>query len=445
MAQQAEIHVSRKIVEDAQAPSADQPAAPAPHLRQHVWFTAAPAEESGAGTAPDPTFEWSLHGAYSHEGSTATGTAHVFLAPGHRNLERPLILADGFNYGPSDLADLWEHFDKKEGGRFLTRLRESGIDVILLGFDERHTHIQANAGVATACIHRAIAERIGSEPLIVGGVSMGGMITRYALARMEHESVDHQTGTYFSWDTPHNGAWIPLILQQMAYFFETFIPEDPDSPKQAELIRSAAAQQLLWAWVENSKYEGPVATSSKLRTDFLRELAGYGDFPQRPKKIGVANGNGAGVGLKLTPGETAFDWKDQYNTVSAKALIQPDKGAKEPIGSMHIALEIRRSSTTAVPALDGAPGGTLASFGMVAKALGIEVDERFHSTCFVPAVSAVALDFDPESWDVDPALDLSGIDRDRSRLDDFLCDTENSPHSEPRPALADFLFGHFSR
>ncbi|MFE7709874.1 hypothetical protein ACFU6I_29710 [Streptomyces sp. NPDC057486] len=437
MAQQAEIHVSRKIFEGAQAPSADQPAAPA--TRQHVWF----ASDFGGGTAPSPTFEWQLHGTYSHQGKIATGTAHVFLAPGHRNLERPLILADGFNYGPSDLPGLWEHFDKKEGGRFLTRLRDSGIDVILLGFDERHTYIQANAGVAAACIDRAAAERIGSEPLIVGGVSMGGMITRYALARMESENLDHQTGTYFSWDTPHNGAWIPLILQQMAYFFEAFIPEDPDQPKQAELIRSPAAQQLLWAWVENSKYEGPVATASPLRAEFLQELQNYGNFPARPRKIGVANGHGAGVGLKLTPGETAFDWKDQYNTVSAKAVVQPDMGEKEPIGSMHIALEIRRSSTTAVPALDGVPGGTLGSFGMVAKALDIEVDERFNSTCFVPAVSAVALDFDPATWDIDPALDISTIGRDRSHLDDFLCDSENSPHSEPTPALTDFLVDRF--
>ncbi|MBL1104499.1 hypothetical protein JK361_07790 [Streptomyces sp. 5-8] len=442
MAQQAEIHVSRKIVEGVQAPSGDQPVTPAPHLRQQVWFAT---EDVRAGTAPSPTFEWSLQGAYAHEGKTATGTAHVFLAPGHRNLERPLILADGFNYGPSDLPGLWKHFDKKEGGNFLTRLRDSGIDVILLGFDERHTYIQANAGVAVACIERAASERIGSEPLIVGGVSMGGMITRYALARMESEDHDHQTGTYFSWDTPHNGAWIPLILQQMAYFFESFIPEEPGHPKQAELIRSPAAQQLLWAWVENSKYEGPVATSSKLRTDFLRELASYGNFPMRPKKIGVANGHGAGVGLKLTPGETAFDWKNRYNTVSAKALVQPDKGESEPIGSMHIALEIRRSSTTAVPALDGVPGGTLGSFGMVAQALGIEVDERFDSTCFVPAVSAIALDFDPATWDVDPALDISSLDRDRSDLDDFLCDGENSPHSEPRRALTDFLVNHFTR
>ncbi|WP_407915224.1 hypothetical protein [Kitasatospora sp. NE20-6] len=444
MAQKAEIHVSRSLTEGLTEASPSQLAELAATLPQHVWFaSAAPAAEDG--DAPEPTFTWPLHGAYSHKGKVATGTAHVHLAPGHRNLERPLILADGFDYGPSNLPGLWKHFDAAEGGHFLTRLGEAGIDVILLGFEERHTYIQANAGVATACIHRAIAEQVGNAPLAVGGVSMGGMITRYALARMEAEEVDHRTGIYFSWDTPHNGAWIPLILQQMAYFFEDFTPAEPDRPKQAELIRSEAAQQLLWAWVENSKYEGPVATASQLRTDFLAELAGYGSFPARPLKLGVANGHGEGVGLKLTPGEIAFDWKDRYNTASATARVQPDKGVKQPIGGMHIALTVRRSSTTAVPALDGAPGGTLPSFGLVAKALGIEVDERFTNTCFVPGVSAVALDFDPAVWDVDLETDLTSVDPGRVALDDFLCDTENSPHSAPRRALTDWLFDHVTR
>ncbi|SHN12772.1 Glycoprotease family protein [Streptomyces yunnanensis] len=240
--------------------------------------------------------------------------------------------------------------------------------MILLGFDERHTYIQANTGVATACIERAIAEGEGEgdHKLVVGGVSMGGTITRYALARMQHNGDDPQTRTYFSWDTPHLGAWIPLILQQMAHFFEDYTEEEPGEPKQAELLRSPAAQQLLWAWVENSKYQGPVATTSPLRTRFLKDLAAVGDFPTDMTRIGVTNGHGACMGLKLTPGEIAFEYRKEHNIASATARIQPDRGDKQPIGGMHIAWAVRRSSTTNVPALDGAPGGTLASFGLVA-------------------------------------------------------------------------------
>ncbi|MEV8100342.1 hypothetical protein [Kitasatospora sp. NPDC085879] len=443
MTETPQIHVSTKLVEGLGEATPEQIAQLAARTAGRIWFTT---PLTGEGEAPKPDQIWTLRGSYPHNGKTATGTAHVYLGKGNRRLQRPLILADGFNYGPSDLPGLWKHFDKAEGGRFLTALREAGTDVILLGFDERHTYIQANAGVAAACIERATAERVAIDPLTVGGVSMGGMITRYALARMEDEGIDHHTAVYFSWDTPHQGAWIPLILQQMAHFFEDFVPEQPGVPKQAELLRSPAAQQLLWAWVENSKYEGPVGTASPLRTEFLADLRARGNYPKRPLKLGVANGNGGGVGLELTPGEIAFDWKkDQLRTATATARIQPDRGEKQPIGGMNIAFTVRRSSTTAVPALDGAPGGTLASFGLVAEALGADVDDRFDFTCFVPSISAVGLAFDPERWERDPFTDLSAIGPEEIELDDFCCDEGNSPHSEPRPVLTKWLVDRLTR
>ncbi len=414
----------------------------AAQLPQGVWFATPPATRA-AGERRDPDTEWTLTGD-AYDGQVATGRAGVYYAPGRRTVTRPLVLADGFNYGPSDLPDLWAHFNTPYGKdeRLLDQLLEAGVDVILLGFDERHTHIQANAEVAIALVRR-LAAQAAREDLIVGGVSMGGMITRYALAKMEFDGEEHKTGTYFSWDTPHNGAWIPLILQQMAHFFEAFIPEVPDQPKQAELLRSPAAQQLLWAWVENSKYSGEV-TRSPLREEFLLDLARVGDYPVVPRKLGVANGDGKGVGLELEPGEIAFDWKHKLGIASATARVQPHNGTKERIGGMHLGLSVRRSTTTAVPALDGAPGGTLASFGLVAKALGIAIDDRFRSSCFVPSVSAVAIGTEPV-YDGDPARGVSLLPADLSALDGFLCNDGNSPHSEVTKTLADWLLPRLTK
>ncbi|MET9177615.1 hypothetical protein ABZX88_05235 [Kitasatospora aureofaciens] len=80
----------------------------------------------------------------------------------------------------------------------------------------------------------------------------------------------------------------------MAYFFEKLTPAEPGRPGQADLIRSPAAQQLLWAWVPDAKYSGEVATASRLRTEFVRELADLDNFPRRPRLLGVANGRGTG-------------------------------------------------------------------------------------------------------------------------------------------------------
>jgi hypothetical protein len=245
MAQEPRIDVETRAGEIESSLTSEQVQQIAEALgQQGVWFATPYAREGGA---PRPDHEWDLVGDKPHQGRTATGRANVYLAEGHSALTRPLIFADGFNYGPSDLSALWSHFNapyQKGAPGFLDQLRAMGIDVVLLGFDQRQTYIQANAAVAVSCIQRTIQERQGDLPLVVGGVSMGGLITRYALARMETEHIDHQTDKYFSYDTPHLGAWIPLVLQQLAYLHESLQPRS-DGPGQAELIRSPAAQQLL--------------------------------------------------------------------------------------------------------------------------------------------------------------------------------------------------------
>ncbi|MEV0379375.1 hypothetical protein [Nonomuraea sp. NPDC050643] len=404
--------------------------------RQGVWFAAPPSRRGDARPA-DRT--WDLVGDWAHEGRVATGRAAVHLAEGHDELTRPFILADGFNYGPSDLDELWRHFNapyQKGTPGFLDQLRAMGIDVVLLGFDQRQIHIQANAAVAASCVLRAIDERRGDDPLVVGGVSMGGMVTRYALARMESERIDHQTDKFFSWDTPHLGAWIPLVLQQLAYLHEALQPRS-DGPGQAELIRSPAAQQLLWGWVESADYSGPVTTSSRLRTEFLEDLRRVGWFPMRPYKLGVANGVGNGTGPDLPPGTPVFDL--HHDPLQLTARIQPNLGELQNVGTVRFGAPVWTSATSWVPAFDGAPGGTLDSWGKIADAMGLPIQDRYRSSSFVPAVSAIALARDPFEWSADLYRDLTDLPKDETFLDAFCCDIANGPHGAVTKTLAEWV------
>ncbi|MBF8185698.1 hypothetical protein ITP53_08090 [Nonomuraea sp. K274] len=404
---------------------------------QGVWFATPPARHRRA-AAPDRV--WDLVGDQPHQGHTATGRAGVYLADGHSALVRPLILADGFNYGPSDLDELWQHLNaayEKGTPGLLDQLRMMGIDVVLLGFDQRHTFIQANAAVAVSCVRRAITDREGDNPLVVGGVSMGGMITRYALARMESDGDDHQTDKYFSWDTPHLGAWIPLVLQQLAYLQESLTP-NPGKPGQADLIRSPAAQQLLWGWVPNENYSGQVTTSSDLRNDFLEDLQRIGWFPMRPYKLGLVNGTGDGTGEDLPPGTPVFDLNE--GPLELTVRIQPDLGERRNIGEIRLTGEpIWSSATSHVAGFDGAPGGTLDSFSRIADAMGLPIQDRFRNTCFVPSVSAAALARDPRKWQSDLYADLSDLPKDETLLDAFCCDPGNQPHSAVSKTLAEWF------
>ncbi|MFD7598936.1 hypothetical protein ACFV6D_38685 [Kitasatospora sp. NPDC059812] len=436
MAQEPRIDVALTALKEGQAePTKAELAEIANSISPGAWFTSA---LSGERAGRDADVTWELTGS-PYKGQTATGQAAVYYANPKIGLRKPFLFADGFNYGPSDLPGLFAYFSTAaDGGPGLfDQLLSRGYDIVLIGFTERHTHIQANAGVVIDAVFRSIAERIGDERLTVGGVSMGGIITRYALAKLETERMDHQTGTYLSFDSPHNGAWIPLVLQQMAYFFEDYTPAGPDGVKQADLIRSPAAQQLLWAWVENAKYSGPVATSSDLRKEFLADLARVGNFPQIPRKLGVSNGRRDGAGLPLPAGEVAFDW--QALIASATARFQPNKGDKQRIGGMHLGLAVRRSTTSDVPALDAVPGGTLDSFGKVADALKAKISEDYRSGTFVPAVSAVALDFDPAKWDVDPAAAITDAALENGHLDAVKFDDANTEHSHVSRVLVDWI------
>ncbi|WP_157429853.1 esterase/lipase family protein [Actinomadura oligospora] len=394
-----------------------------------------------------PDEEWPLVGAWSYKGLPATGTAHVYRARGRSELQRPLIFADGFRYGPSDMPGLYDYLNTRYAdGRsgLLDELQEQGYDVILLGFGERHTYIQANAGVAASCIFRANAQKIGGEPMAVGGISMGGLVTRYALARLEYNRMDHNTGVYFSLDSPHNGAWIPLILQQLAYFSEKYGEKPPPGqPSQADLIKSPAAQQLLWAWVPSEDYSGPVATASPLRGEFLQDLRDVGWFPQRPIKLGMASGRGDGTGNGVPAGAQVFDWNGPLG-VNATALTQPDGGVDQYVGGKKL-LWRTNSTTTAVPAHDGAPGGTLDSFKLVAEGLGVEIDPVFENTCFVPTISAVAASYDPVTWPMDLSTAANDLNPDQYDLDAFVCDETNSPHGQVTEPLASWLLDQLGK
>lgn len=54
-----------------------------------------------------------------------------------------------------------------------------------------------------------------AQETAVLGYSLGGMVSRYALATMENANIDHNVGLYISYETPHKGVFIPQSLQNI--------------------------------------------------------------------------------------------------------------------------------------------------------------------------------------------------------------------------------------
>ncbi|WP_392671937.1 esterase/lipase family protein [Streptomyces sp. LN785] len=380
--------------------------------KRPIVLSARPALAEPA-AAPDADEEWPLPG----------GTAWVYYGKGHKQLVKPFITADGFNSGPSKLGELWEYL---EGGayRFISRLRERGYDVIIVGFDERSASILDNSRVAREAIMRAIAQRTGDAPLKVGGFSMGGLVTRHALAKMESEQIDHQTDLYFSYDSPHRGAWIPIALQAFAHYIR-----DLDS-RFSDQINSPAAQQLLWRHIPEWD---STPEQSQQRTAFLQEMERIGEWPMRPRKIAVANGVGTGAGNGINPSDLAVEGKGL--SVSGTKLYTQASGSKELVAKLRVVtLKTNEVRTSELPAIDGAPGGTLEGFGILADGLneldpwlGFKTDVPIRSHCFVPAVSAV--DIRDVATDQDLYAPIDDMSPGDSRLDDFKLASQNEGHT----------------
>ncbi|MBB2913263.1 pimeloyl-ACP methyl ester carboxylesterase [Streptosporangium becharense] len=358
--------------------------------------------------APRPDRAWELPG----------GTAWIYYGEGNQCLVNPVILADGFNSGPSNLHGAWQFLERK-GYPLASELRRRGRDLIILGFAERSASILDNARTAMAAISQTIAERFGDTRLTVGGFSMGGLVTRYALAKMEHDGIAHQTDLYVSYDSPHRGAWIPISLQAFAHFLRK------GDAAFSNQINSPAARQLLWrhiAEVDNEPQQDP------LRTAFLDELDAVGSWPKIPRRIGVANGSGNGTGNGVPAGVEAL--KCTGLVFNGTVLYTQSTGDDQQVATLRSILGGAEDIyTSGLPEMDGAPGGTLESFGILADALNeygrAEVYHR--SVCFVPAVSAVAIrDLDRQD---DVYADISALSPSESELDEFRCASANEEHS----------------
>lgn len=302
--------------------------------------------------------------------------------------------------------------------------------MILLGFNERSASILDNAQAAEAAIMRARSEQLSDARLVVGGFSMGGIVTRYALAKLEMQRMDHRTALYFSYDNPHRGASIPVGVQA----FSHFIPFPNDFAKQ---MNSPAARQMLWRHYD--KDTGKIGIAPE-RSEFLAALDRVGRWPQIPMTIGVANGRADGVGLPdVKPGEVALRIDRIYPGTTFYTQAQGDDVTAAYLNRRLPKAE-KTITTSGFPEVDGAPGGTLHTYKILAETmekLGGKADLRHEDVCFVPSVSAVAIR-DIEKQD-DLYADINALDTQESELNDFLCSSTTTAHTAITEELCTWL------
>lgn len=130
-----------------------------------------------------------------------------------------------FSKGKSKYFDYEFPSGHTEGGkRFYEVLRERNYDFIFLDPDDGGQAIEVTAQLVKDAIRfiNAKKARDGANPQsIVIGHSMGGLVGKQALAEMERDNEEHQVAKFITFDSPLQGAVVPLGVQPISNYLPT--------------------------------------------------------------------------------------------------------------------------------------------------------------------------------------------------------------------------------
>jgi hypothetical protein len=199
--------------------------------------------------------------------------------------------------------------------QLLSAARNDGYDIVLVDFYDGATWLQRNSEVVQHVIRLCNEYKIGHEPIVVAGASMGGVLSRHALRTMELNGEDHCARLWISMDAPHEGAHIPLSLQHAIRFGLEHGQEGAQLFRDRYLLRPAATQ-MLDAQVFHS------LDNFNQWYDSLRDLG----YPQECRSVALSNGMSNGNGLNYYNDEL-MNWEcDAVGLVHSKMLLLPESG-----------------------------------------------------------------------------------------------------------------------
>ena len=157
-------------------------------------------------------------------------------------------------------------------------------DVLFVDFKNGAGDLFKNGNAVIQLIQWVNENKQSEEELIVMGASMGGLIARYALRKMEILQCNHCTRLYGTFDSPHKGANVPLGIQYAARFFKIHSASSLIAYKG---LGSKAAQQLL---IYN------IYPNAHIWRNTWQSWLAKNGHPVIPKRIALTNGHPRGKG-----------------------------------------------------------------------------------------------------------------------------------------------------
>ena len=250
----------------------------------------------------------------------ALGQVIIQYASADKKIRKPLIVVEGFDkenykhpehgFGDIDIEDFLKN-NKKSDDLEQLLIDFPKYDIIYINWKDGTADMHLNALLVKTVIKSINEIKVANaqniiEKNVVLGQSMGGVIARYSLKKMELAGENHDVCLYVSHDAPHQGAYVPLGLQAMAVHMQklavqSFIgyallfPWGMNMFKDLYLSETPAAKQLLV-----QRLNGSMSIDNTAFLTFQSELKNLG-YPQLCRNIAISNGSECGTPNPLSP------------------------------------------------------------------------------------------------------------------------------------------------
>ena len=290
----------------------------------------------------------------------------------------------------------------------LEKYRKAGYDIIYVDFFDGAADMDFNSEVLIKVIQEVQSSMCGEKVHVVG-VSMGGIVAKMALKKMENRKLPNCVVSYTSFDAPQQGANIPLGVQRFVSYMSSMSADCKDI--RDRMLRRPAARQLLVLHETTGKGHDQ-ARQLHLRWDSLQ-----GGYPKNVWLLGVSNGSGLGDkgivkklnGSALTPGDDLLSIRFkvpvynvfQYFVTSRLATIYATHKKQNSNTAVVVKVDglfsnrwlYSQVSNSQLDHVSGSWNGAVGAFRDFGKIGNIFVKTTFNTdkTTFVPTVSSLDL------------------------------------------------------
>ncbi len=290
-------------------------------------------------TSNFPTDDFTTNATIPFNGIYGHLEYRIFYGNAQGQLLKPVVVIDGFD--PQDerqiqdsdsnlpeddhnsIEEMMVYFVGITKFEIIDQLTNLGYDVVIVNhptytrgateIDGGADYIERNALTHVQLyqeLNAELATNNSDEGLVIIGPSMGGQISRYALAYMEKHNIPHNTRLWVSVDSPHLGANIPLGLQTLVNQVADSGNSQAEDFVNNQLGSVAAKQQLIEqfnGWNGNQLwqdyFDGRAVSQGYATTRgrdfyityynnlFNNGLPDSKGYPQNLRKIALVNGS----------------------------------------------------------------------------------------------------------------------------------------------------------